>query len=201
MAQGFRKIHFLPNICEFLQNKRCAIFQINTDPVIQQNTNIFTQDTLYSSFIWKKIGSFHRKHFSKRPFFTTFFLFLIISDILNKYRLSNRPAKKLFLQKTPYTPPSFRKRSGALHYRRFSKHPPIYHFFNQFSRWMKFAIFQINTNLVVIQQNTNFYTRDFMSLVYFEKKFVLSAVNVCQNILFLPHFHYFNSKLYVIYFK
>ena len=56
---------------------RSDIFQINTNLlIIQKNINIFTQETLYSSFIWKKVDTLHRKYFSKHPLFTFFSLVL-----------------------------------------------------------------------------------------------------------------------------
>ena len=55
MVKDFRNIQFLPHFYQFLQWLRCAIFQININLlVIQQNINIFTQETLYTSFNLKK---------------------------------------------------------------------------------------------------------------------------------------------------
>ena len=70
----------------------------------------------------KKIGALHRKSFSKHPLFTTFSLFLKMSDVCNissKCWLHNKSAKKLFLHKTPYTPSLFQTKFCALHCRIF----------------------------------------------------------------------------------
>ena len=42
-----------------------------------------------------------------------------LPHISNKYWLPNKPAKKVFLQKTPYTSPSFQERIFVLHCRNF----------------------------------------------------------------------------------
>ena len=77
----------------FSQWKRCAVFQIKIDRlVIYQNLNIFTQETFYPSFISKKNGPLHRKRFPKHLLFTTFSLFLTVSEVCNisnKYWLPN----------------------------------------------------------------------------------------------------------------
>ena len=92
---------------------RCAIFQIYTDLlVIYQNFHIFTQDTLYTFIIWKKNDDIHRKSFLKHPLCTTFSLFWKVSEvcnILNKCWLPNKSVNKIFLNKTPYTPPLLQK--------------------------------------------------------------------------------------------
>ena len=70
--------------------------------VIYLNINIFT----------KKISSFC-KRFSKDSLFTTFSLFLKVSEVCNisnKCWLPNKSANKIFLHKTPYIPPSFQKK-------------------------------------------------------------------------------------------
>ena len=99
----------------------CTIFQRNTDLlVIYQNINNFTQDTLHPSFILgKKIGVLHCKSFSKHPLFTTFSLFLKVSEVCNisnKCWFPNKSVNKIFLHKTPYT-----AQSCALDHRRFQK--------------------------------------------------------------------------------
>ena len=172
IANFFRNIHFLSHFHYFWQSDRFVKFRVNTDFLINQQKNIFTQHTSHPSLIsrenlrslWhkfletstfyhifaifhlvfaifyintdlnvnskiliflhkrryislsfrKRIGVFRCKNFSKHPFFTTFSLFLIISNISNKYWLPNRPTKEVFLQKTTYTSYSFGKRSHAL---------------------------------------------------------------------------------------
>ena len=64
---------------------RCTIFQINTNLlVIYGKFNIFTKET-YPSFISKKkkISALYRKRFSKHPLFTTFSIFLKVSEVCN----------------------------------------------------------------------------------------------------------------------
>ena len=80
---------------------RCAIFQIYANIlVIYQKIYIFTQETLYPSFISKKkISALQRKRLSKHPLFTTFLLLLKVSElcnISNKRQLPNKSAQKVF---------------------------------------------------------------------------------------------------------
>ena len=80
----FRNIQFLPRAQQFTQWMRCVKFKISTYLlVIYQQINIFTRDTLYPSFIPKKIGTLHRKLFLKHPLFTTFSLFLKVPQVCN----------------------------------------------------------------------------------------------------------------------
>ena len=75
---------------------------------------------LYLSFISKKIGTLHRKSFSKHPLFTTFLLFLKVSEVCNissKCWLPNKSANKAFSHKTPYTRPLFQIKICVLHRR------------------------------------------------------------------------------------
>ena len=47
IAEGFRKIDFLPHFYLISQKMRCAIFQINSDLVkVYEHINVFTQETL-----------------------------------------------------------------------------------------------------------------------------------------------------------
>ena len=67
---------------------RCAIFQINTDLLTnQQNINIFIEDILYSWFFFKKKWRSSSQRFSKTSSFNRF------CNILNEYRLSNKSGK------------------------------------------------------------------------------------------------------------
>ena len=82
----------------------------------------YTREFISLLHFEKKIGALHRKSFSKHPLFTTFSLFLKMSDVCNissKCRLPNKSAKKLFLHKTPYTPCLFQTKFCALHRRIF----------------------------------------------------------------------------------
>ena len=119
IPHAFRSIHLLTDFYCFSKWTRCAIFQINANlPVIYQKINIFTQESLYPSIIWKKkIGALHRKHFSKPPLFTMFLLFLKVSEACNissKYWFPNKSASKIFLHKTPYTPTLFQKKNKKI---------------------------------------------------------------------------------------
>ena len=81
----------------------CTIFQMNTDLlVIYQNINNFTQEALYPSSISKKNGALHHKCFLKHPLFTTFSLFLKVSEVCNissKCWLPNNSLKNYFYTK------------------------------------------------------------------------------------------------------
>ena len=75
---------------------------------------------------------------------------------------------RLILHKKPYTPPSFQKNS-ALHRRCFQKHP-FFTTFYQLSRWIRCAMFQINTNLLIIQQNINIFSQKTLYLCLIWKR-------------------------------
>ena len=141
----------------------CAIFQINTNLLlIQQNINTFRQETLYPSFISKKNRRSPSQTFSKQPLFTTFSLFLTVSEVCNisnKCGLLNKSANKIFLDRTPYTPPSFQKKIALSIAKSFRNILFLPHFY-QFSQWLRCAIFQINTDLLVIYQHLIIFTQE-----------------------------------------
>ena len=56
---------------------------------------------------------------------------------------------QLIVYKTPYTPPSFQKIFALSIAEAFRNFHFLLHFY-QFSQWMRCAIFQINTNLLII---------------------------------------------------
>ena len=156
-----------------------------------KNINIFTQETLYPFFIWKKSSALHRKRFSEHPLFTLFSVFLKRSEVCNtwsKWWLPNKSAWKIFLHKTPYTPPSFEKNNWALHRRIFQKHPLYTTILLVFTEDEVCNI----TNKIQHPSNLGkyqyFYTRDLLSFLHFNKNLVLFITNGFWNIHFLPHF-------------
>ena len=79
--------------------------------------SIFLHKWLYIPLLlWEKIGTVHRKRFTEHPLFTTFSLFLKVSDICNissKCWLLNKSANKIFLHKTPYNPLLIQKKLSS----------------------------------------------------------------------------------------
>ena len=149
------------------------LFQTNTDLLlIHQNSNDFTQETLYLSFISKKNGIFHRKVFSKHPLFTTFSLFLTVSEVCNisnKYWLHSKSTKNCFYTNTLH-PPSFQKRIYDIHPRSFHKHQMFTTFLLVFTVDEMCNIsnkYQPPSNLAKYKY---FCKRDVISLLHFEKK-------------------------------
>ena len=137
---------------------RCAILQINTNLLITEwNINIFTQDTLYPSFISKKIGTLHREHFSKHPHFTLFSLFLTVSEVCNisnKCWRPNKSATKIYFLHNCFA----KHLTLLLHSNKnvvlsiaegFRKIDFLPHFY-LISERMRGAIFQINNDLVKV---------------------------------------------------
>ena len=128
---------------------------MNTDLlVIYQNINNFTQEALYPSSISKKNGALHHKCFLKHPLFTTFSLFLKVSEVCNvssKCWLPNKSANKIFLHKKPYTPPLFQKKIVLFIADAFKNiHFSLYFYY--FSQWLRCAILQIKTSLLVSRE-------------------------------------------------
>ena len=157
----------------FSQWMRCAIFQTKTDLlVIYQNVNIFTQETLYPSFISKKISTLHRKGFSKHPLFTTFSLFeewvkFVIFQI-NADFLMNQSTKYFYTKHLTLLLHAIKK--FALSITKSFKNIHFLTDFYNFSQWMSCAIFQINTNLQVICQNINTFTYETLYTSFISKK-------------------------------
>ena len=119
---------------------RCAIFQINTNLLItERNINIFAQETLYLSFILKKI------------------LALSIANIIQNIHFS-----------------------------------PHFHYFYQ---WVRFLIFQINTDFLINQLQKYFYTKHLTLLLHSNKKVVLLIAEGFRKIDFLPHFYLISQRM------
>ena len=98
---------------------------------IKSAKNIVAQGNLNP--FQKKLSATHRTVFQKvfYSIFTTFSLFLAKSEVCkisNKYRISYKPVKKIFLHKATYIP-SILKKFGTPHRRVFQKHPLFYHIF------------------------------------------------------------------------
>ena len=87
-------------------------------------------------------------------YFTMFALYLIFQ--INTDFLINQ-IKNQFFHKTPYTPLPFLNKIGVSIEEAFRNIYSLSHFY-QLSQWMRCAMFQINTNLIVIQQNINIFT-------------------------------------------
>ena len=150
---------------------RCAIFQIYANIlVIYQKIYIFTQETLYPSFISKKkISALQRKRLSKHPLFTTFLLLLTVSElcnISNKRQLPNKSAQKVFYTRYLTLFLHAIKKfalSIAESFRNIHFSPNFY----QFSQWMRCGILQIN--LQVIQQNINIFAQQTLCSSFISK--------------------------------
>ena len=134
------------------------------------------------------MGALRHNRFSKHSLLTVFSQFLKVSEVCNissKCLLANKPAKKIFLHKTPYTPPLFQKKICALHHRIVSKHPLFIPFLLVLTVCYISYKYQPPNNWAKHQY---FYTRDFISLHHLEKNFALSIAKVFRNNHFLPVF-------------
>ena len=107
---------------------RSAIVQINTDLIIYQNINNFTQVTLYSFFISKK-----NWHSLLQTFFkTSFFSYLTVNEVCDNSKNTDfliNQLKNIFTQDTLHT--SFILKTCTVHCRAFSK-STFYHIFTSF---------------------------------------------------------------------
>ena len=93
---------------------------------------------------------------------------------------------KYFLHNTPYTPLLFHRKNCAVHGGNFLKTSTFTTFLVVLTLYEICYISYKDeppNNLVKYQY---FYTRDFISLLHFEKKFALSIVESFKNIYFLP---------------
>ena len=156
---------------------------------------IFLHKRLYipTSFL-KIICALHRQCFLKHPFFSTFSVFITVSEVCtisNKYWLPNKSATKYFF--TEHITPVFHfQKKVALS---IAKDFINIHFLRHtyyLSQWMRYSIFQKNTNLLVIYQINDIFTQDTLYPSFIsKKKLTLSIANGFQNTHVLPHFHYF----------
>ena len=110
-------------------------------------------------FFRKKLALSIVKVFRNIHFLPHFPFLLPVSEvpnISNKFCLLNKSAKETFLHKTPYTLPLFQTQFGlsiAGAFRNIHLLPHLY----EFSRRMRYAIFQISTDLLAIYEH-NFIT-------------------------------------------
>ena len=131
--------------------------------------DIFSQETLYLSFIWKE----SHKRLSKHPLFATFPLFSKVSEVCNissKCWLPNKSANKSFYTRhlTPLLDLKLKTTlSIAESFRNILFSP---HFYDSFQQWMRYVILQTKTKLLVIQQNINIFTQEALVLPSFKEK-------------------------------
>ena len=75
---------FHPSLLIFTVVEVCNITNKNQSPSnLAKYQYFYTRDFIYPSFISEKIGALHRRGFSKHPLFTTFSLFLKVSEVCN----------------------------------------------------------------------------------------------------------------------
>ena len=93
-------------------DEMCNISNIYRPPGnIPKLSYFYTRHFIYLHHL-EKNDDIHRKSFLKHPLCTTFSLFWKVSEvcnILNKCWLPNKSVNKIFLNKTPYTPPLLQK--------------------------------------------------------------------------------------------
>ena len=123
---------------------------------------------LHLKINWRSPSQTFRETF----FFITFSLFLKVSEVCNiwnKCWFPNISANKIFSRKTLYTPPLLLKGfalSVAEYFRNFQF---LQHFY-YFTQWMRCAIFQINTNLLITERNINIFTQETLYSSFISKK-------------------------------
>ena len=119
--------------------------------------------------------------------FSTIFstIFRKYKKILYQYHPEQLLTTQLVLHKSPYFPPSFQKENLCSPLQKLLETSTFYH---NFSQWMRCAILQINTNLLVIQQNINIFTQETLYPSLIQKKLDLSIASVFRNIPFLSLF-------------
>ena len=153
---------------------------------------MFTQETLYPSFFEKKSLS-TLQTFCKTFTFYAFLLFLTVSEVCNiskKYRLPNKSGKKYFYTRHLTRLHHFKK-TWTLHCRSFQKQLLFYQIFISLHVDEVYNIsnkYRPPSNLV---KHLHSYTRDFTSILYFEKNGLFRRKNFWKHLFFLPHFQYF----------
>ena len=184
IANFFRNIHFLSHFHYFWQSDRFVKFPVNTDFLINQQKNIFTQHTSHPSLISREnLRSLWHKFLETSTFYHIFAIFHLMFAIFSiNFDLNVNSKILIFLQKRRYISLSFRKRIGVFRCKNFSKHP----FFTTFSL---FLIILINTDFLIDQLKRYFYTRQLTPLIHLGKEVTLSVAEVFRNIIhFLSFF-------------
>ena len=150
---------------------KCVIFHINTNLlIIQQNINIFTQETLYPSVTSKRNQRSPSKKFFETSTFYHFFTIFKVNEVCNissKCWLPNKLDNKTFLHKTTYTPPFFRTKNCALNHIIFWEHPLFTTFLLVFPVDELCYIWNKYHPPKNLAKHQCFYTRDFKSLLHF----------------------------------
>ena len=126
----------------FTVDEVCYILNKYQPPNNLEKYQYFYTRNLYPSFISKKIGAVHCKHFSEHSIFQMNSDFLINHFMLHLIRLLHSN-KKFVL-------------SIAQVFRNIYFLPHA----NKSSQWIRCAIFQIETDLLVIYQNINIFTQE-----------------------------------------
>ena len=158
------------------------------------HANIFTQDTYTLTSFQKKfalsIAQVFRKihilpHVYQFSQWMRCAVFQINTDLLVIYQHIN-----IFTYEALY--PSFTpKKIWYPPLRKFVEISTFIAHTYQFSLWMRCAIFQINTDHLVIYQNINISTQETLYPSVIPKEFGTLHRNLFRNIQFLPRFHCF----------
>ena len=162
--------------------------------MIQRNVNIFTQETLYPSFILRNNWSSPSQMFYGTStfyyFFTIFKRVIFVTFQVNPDFLINQLTKYFYTRQL--TPFLYFKEKFVLSIPESFRNIQFLPHFYYFSQWMMCAIFHINSNRLIIQHNINIFTQD-TSYPFFisKKKLAVPVANVFRSIQFLPLFHYF----------
>ena len=153
IANVFRNIHILSLFSLFL--KVSDIYNISSKCWLPNKSanKIFLHKTPYTPFLFQvKICVLHRRIFQKHPLFITFLVFLTVDEVCyisDKYQPPNNLAKhQYFYTRDFISLPHFKYRFALSIADSFRNIHFLLRFY-KFWQWMRCAIFQINTYLLI----------------------------------------------------
>ena len=120
------------------ENIKIIVYQYLSEQLL--TTKIFLHKTPYTPALFhKKVCALQRRCFYKRPLFTTFLIDFTVDEVCyisNKHQtLNNLAIYQYFYTRDFISLRHFEKKIGALHRKRFSKHP----LFTTFSLFLKMS--------------------------------------------------------------
>ena len=133
----------------------------------------------------KNIGALHRKYFSENRLFTSFSTVREVCNISNKYWIPNKSAGNIFYTRHQLKLFLHAIKIFAFSIAAFFRNIHILTHFYYFSQWIRCAIFQINTNLLLIYQNINIFTQETLYLfIIWKKRWHCPSQNFLKHPLF-----------------
>ena len=144
---------------------------------------------MHSSFISKKLRSQSQMLLETSTFTTILLVFTVheVCYISNKYQPPNTWAKHPYFYSRNFISLIHFEKILVLSIANIFQNIHFLPHSHYFYQWVRFVIFQINTDVLINKLQKYFYTKHLTLLFYSNKKFVLSIAQVFRNTHFLPN--------------